>query len=323
MPLQASDVQPADDPARVLAQKRERAIRDAVANALLGLSGLYTGVAVLRLISQMDANGLAAIGSGDDNALIQAYQPVADLFDTAARLANDNLAGVTYDPLAASDVQTAIRQGFLDAIRASQSGVLRAVLTEALRTGLGPGATQRLLQQVIGLSLQEANAVLNFRRMLVAGDRAVLTRALRDKNYDAAIRQALAGGNRLSAEEVDQMVSRYAARMLVYRAETMAKTEAAQAAVGGIRNAYVQAVDTGQLYDSEVSRFWLVTPDEKTCPVCTSAAILNRGGVGVNEPYQTIAGPILAPLAHPRCRCSERYKANLTRLSGQPFSLAA
>jgi hypothetical protein len=111
--------------------------------------------------------------------------------------------------------------------------------------------------------------------------------------------------------------------MLDYRAKRMAATEGMQAAVSGIRDAHVQAVNSGRLFDSEVKRFWLTAGDELVCPVCSSVPLLNDGGIGVNDQYRSINGLIDAPLAHPWCRCSERYIADVSRLTEQPFALAA
>ena len=327
MPLLASDIQGADDPAVALAEKRERAIRNAIIAALLGITGLFTGQAIRSLIASYNARALNALINSDEaaRALLASFQPIADTFDAAARqAANDNFKLLlVYDPLKSADQLTAIRQAYIDAIRDGEKSVIQAVMLDGLRQGASADAIAAQLRQVIGLNLQQATAVLNFRRLLTAGDSAALQRALRDKRYDAAVRRALAARTPLSAEQVDAMVGAYAERMLIHRAETIARTESMQAAVSGIRNAYVQAVASGQLFESEVRRYWLTAADERVCPVCSSVPLMNRGGRGVNEPYQSISGPIIAPLAHPRCRCSERYVADMTRLQEQPFRYAA
>ena len=157
------------------------------------------------------------------------------------------------------------------------------------------------------------------------GDRNALARQLRDRRFDATVERATRTPVRivLSQDQVDTMVKRYAERMLAHRAATMAKTETMQAAVGGIRDAYVQAVKSGQLLDSEVTRYWLTAADERVCPICAAIPDMNRDGVGVNDDYASPLGPISMPLAHVACRCSERYVANLTRLRAQPFAMAA
>lgn len=326
-PLLASDIQPEDDAARILAEKRERRIRDAALAMLLALGGLTSGAAVLAALRRYDVRGVLSVLQGDDTErlLITGYQPIADLFGEAARqAANDNFGAlVVYDPLASSSDLAALRAGFMSAVQRSQEQVVRETMVQALRAGASPEAVQAVLTQVVSLTPRDAAAVLNYRRLLERGDPGALERALRDKRFDATVQAMLRGDRALTAEQVDAMVGRYAQRMVAHRAETIAKTESMQAAVSGIRDAYVQAVKSGQLMESEVRRFWLVTADERTCEVCSSVPVLNRAGVGVDEPYDSAAGPIMAPLAHIRCRCSERYTANLSRLRFQPFRTAA
>ena len=55
------------------------------------------------------------------------------------------------------------------------------------------------------------------------------------------------------------------------------------------------------------------------CPICAFIPILNADGVGVFQPYLSPIGPIMAPTVHPRCRCSERYTADLSRVLETPF----
>jgi hypothetical protein len=127
----------------------------------------------------------------------------------------------------------------------------------------------------------------------------------------------------MTPETLDKMVQAYAERMLGHRASRMAATEAMQAAVSGIRDAHVQAVDSGRLFNYEVRRFWLTAQDELVCPVCTSIPVMNEDGIGVHDDYRSINGPVEAPLVHPWCRCSEKYVTNMSRLTQQPFALAA
>lgn len=326
--LLASDIQTDDDLARRLAAKREREIRDALLAALTALSGVLAGSAALQaMLARFDVQGVVcALQAPEvDRIFLPAYQPVADLFLEAARLAaNDDFSGaVVYDPIAAATSQAQLRQAFLAAVRRGEAAVVRAVLLDALQSRASVSATLDTLRLVIGLTSQQTQAVLNYRRMLRMGDRAVLARALRDKRFDQAVIRALSNRRVLAPEQIDQMVAAYAERSLAHRAQTIAATEAMQAAVAGVRDAYVQAVDSGQLHDHEVRRFWLTAADERVCPVCSSIPAMNRRGVGVHDTYQSIGGPILAPLAHPVCRCSERYRTDLSRLTGQPFRMAA
>jgi hypothetical protein len=325
--LKASDIQPQDDPARTLARKREAEIKKALLVLLGGLITLFSGPAIIRMLSRLDGQGLGSLLNGSDaeDLFVTGYQPIADTFLEAARqAANDELhALVPYDPLAAAVALQQLRNQLSQAIATTAQQTIRQVLLDSLRTGSDPASVAIHLRQVIGLDAQSAAAVQNYERMLQAGDLTALRRALRDERYDDLVRETFRGGRALDQEAIDRMVQGYADRMLNYRASRMAATEAMQAAVSGIRDAYTQAVNSGRLFDSEVRRYWLTAADELVCPVCTSIPLMNENGVGVNDDYKSINGPIDAPLAHPNCRCSERYVANTSRLTEQPFRLAA
>ncbi len=47
-----------------------------------------------------------------------------------------------------------------------------------------------------------------------------------------------------------------------------------------------------------------MTPDDRLCPLCELVPDLNPDGVGLDEPFQTAAGPVMYPPAHPLCRCA-------------------
>jgi hypothetical protein len=325
--LKASDIQGPDDPARKLAEQREKAIRDALATMLAGLAALFVGDAVLKMIGRFDTPALGRLLDSNEagDLFVRGYQPVADTFLAAARqAANDNLKGtIPYDPLAAAATLQALRDQMNGAVIDGAERVIQLLLLDALRTGSDPAIVADRLRQVIGLDVQSAKAVANYRRLLQAGDSTALRRALRDQRYDDLVRQAVRGNVSMHPETIDRMVAAYADRMIAYRADRMAATEAMQASVSGIRDAHVQAVNSGRLFNSEVKRFWLTAGDEIVCPVCSSVPIMNEDGISVNDTYRSVGGPIEAPLAHPWCRCSERYVADISRLTQQPFGLAA
>jgi hypothetical protein len=325
--LKASDIQPADDPARTLAEQREQRIRKAIEVMLAGLAALFAGELVLKMIARLDTQGLNdLLKSQDANDLfVTGYQPIADTFLAAAvQAANDNLKGaVPYDPLAAAAALQALRSELQDAVTDGARSVIQSLLLDGLRMGADPTVVAERLQQVIGLDAQSAKAVANYRRLLESGDRTALRRALRDQRFDDLVRNVIRNDRKLAPDVIERMVANYAKRMLQMRAKRMAATEAMQAAVSGIRDAHLQAVNSGRLFDSEVKRFWLTAGDEVVCPVCSSVPVLNTGGIGVNDQYRSVNGMLDAPLAHPNCRCSERYVADVSRLTEQPFALAA
>jgi hypothetical protein len=325
--IKASDIQSPDDPARKLAEKREKVIRDALIAMLLSLSGMFAGAVVIRLIERLDSRGLAQLLSSQEaqGFFIAGYQPIADTLLIAARqAANDNFMGlIAYDPLASTEALRVLRDQLAKSVLSGAQQAIQAEILAGLRSAASPELTAERLRAVISLAPQQAKAVANYRRLLQSGDATALRRALRDQRFDRRLMRAISGDTSLTGEQIDEMVAAYAKRSLEHRAKQMAATEAMQAAVSGIRDAHVQAVRSGRLYDSEVKRFWLTAGDELVCPVCSSVPLLNPNGIGVDQEYRTIEGPVLEPVLHPWCRCSERYVTNMSRLTQQPFPIAA
>lgn len=325
--LRADDFQPEDDPAANLADTREVRIRAAIRDVLEAIAAAYSGSAVAQMLARFDIKGLSAILNHSDvlAAIYGGWRPIGDTYTEAANeAANENFGSlIVYDPLKAAAPLMAQRQQFADAILGPARDVMRQTIVGGLRYGMSPDAVQVALENVISLAPRQAQAVANFRRLLETGDPQALQRVLRDRRFDATVQSWIDVEAEPEREAIDRMVERYAERQLAFRAETIARTEAMNAATGGIRDAYVQAVQSGKLFDSEVRRFWLVCPDERLCPICASVPLMNPNGVGIMKPYLSIAGPLMEVGPHPRCRCSERMVTDLSRLSVQPFAMAA
>jgi len=79
-----------------------------------------------------------------------------------------------------------------------------------------------------------------------------------------------------------------------YRAQAIARTETAQAFSHAN---YQTAVATGL----DLTRTWLVSPDERTCPICLP---LDGVTVGLHESYP---GGLEPGFAHIQCRCDETF----------------
>ena len=194
----------------------------------------------------------------------------------------------------------------------SRDAVFR-IVTEAARRGEPPEAIASDIRAAIGLTDRQMQAVSNFRRMLEDGDKAALTRDLRDQRYDSAVRRAIDAGE--TPSRIDEMVTAYADRYLDYRAETIARTESVRAVNLGLHDSYQQAVDNETFPKEAITRRWLVDLDERTCPICMAIPGLNPNGVAVDEDFVTPQGPIADPPIHPRCRCGVQYRTNIDMLS--------
>lgn len=322
--IRADQYQQEDDPAPQIAARRESAIKRAIVAGLISL-----GVAVKAVSLANITNVTILIASIRSNpvsdALLSAYKEVNDTFTQAAELETESKLGrlVVYDPVVAAADRATAQNFFISQIQDQAEMVARQALGDSLRLGLSSEEIANVLENVISLSPRQAKAVINYRNALENLDIGALNRELRDRRFDRTLINAVENRRALTPEQVDTMVERYAARSLQFRASMIARTESMNAATGGIRDAYVQAVKSGRLFASEVTRNWQLVLDERLCPVCASVPLLNPNGVGVLEPYLTIHGPVMAPGIHPNCRCSEKYRANLSRVASSPFAQAA
>lgn len=86
------------------------------------------------------------------------------------------------------------------------------------------------------------------------------------------------------------------------RADLIARHESMLAAGEGQRQGWDQAVDAGLLTGDE-ERVWIVTGDEKVCPICEG---LEDARAKLGEPYTGDDGEEYdGPPAHVQCRCTE------------------
>lgn len=120
------------------------------------------------------------------------------------------------------------------------------------------------------------------------------------RNYRRALEEAGTVGPQL-----ERLVERYRRKTLRYRSENIARTETIRASEAGHQEAWRQAADAG-LYDpAGARRQWVVTPDDRLCPICRAVPGMNPGGVGINQEFATPEGPRTNPPLHPHCRCSQ------------------
>lgn len=84
------------------------------------------------------------------------------------------------------------------------------------------------------------------------------------------------------------------------RAEMIARTETMDAANEGQQAAWDQAIDDGLLTGNEKQE-WIVTPDDRLCPICED---VDGQTVGLDENFEVDGDEIDGPPAHPNCRCT-------------------
>lgn len=213
-------------------------------------------------------------------------------------------------------------------ILVDQREVVRAALEDGLSRGRSPRSTALDLigrksggsvrsGGVIGLTSQQAGFVSRARRELESLDDHYFTRKLRDKRYDTRMRKALRSGNRLSRPEIEQMVSRYAQRLLRRRAETISRTETLAALNAGRLEQVRQMVERGDISRESVSLVWDAVGDSRTR---RDHMVMESQTVPLGQPF---TGPDGSQLMFPgdnslgapadmivNCRCTLRVKVD-------------
>lgn len=193
--------------------------------------------------------------------------------------------------------------GRVQQITDEQKQLLQSKIRQGIDDGLNPVEVARQIRPYIGLTVNQANAVDNYRGMLETLDPQALTRKLRDSRFDNTIRNAISGNNPLVDDQIDYIVGRYAARALQHRAKTIGRTESMNALHQAQNYLWQQASDSGAVMASDLYRYWHVAHDERTCPICKPIPELNPEGVPLNGQFNTPVGPVDGPGMHPNCRC--------------------
>lgn len=155
------------------------------------------------------------------------------------------------------------RLRLVTAINNQQRETIRTAILEGMQEGMNPRDIARRFRDSIGLTPNQQRAVDNYRKALSGLDRRALERALRDKRFDSTVLNAIESGKKLDAAQINKMVGRYYDRMLKYRSEVIARTEALRAVHQGAETMYLQAIDEGELSADQLTREWNTAKDER------------------------------------------------------------
>lgn len=151
---------------------------------------------------------------------------------------------------------------------------VRTVLTRAFTEGRTPDQVARTLARTVGLRPDQVNQLLNYENALAATPKA-------------------------TAAKQQQLVRRFARRLLRQRGEVIMRTETINTASAGQQLLWERAEAQGFLA-ATLRRFWVITPDDRLCPYCRQIPKLNAEGRGIREPFQMPGGgTVMHPGAHP------------------------
>jgi hypothetical protein len=151
---------------------------------------------------------------------------------------------------------------------------VRRIIEQGVHAGARPADTAKLLEDIVGLTNRQAQAVRTYWLNLA-------------ELPDA--RRAL-------------LTSRYADRLMRQRARMIARTETIRAANEGRRSLWRRDVADGVILPSRWEREWvaIVPSDGRTCPRCVG---LDGARAPIEGEYPAPGG--LGPPQHPDCRCTE------------------
>ena len=299
--------QAADDPHLRIAARTEPRVLEGVHTAL---QVLKRGFEPARVVAAVNHDRVPILINQNLDIfkanLARVFENVRTAYDTAA-----NGAVIRKD--ARSDAVFA--QYVADQIR-QITDEQRAKITSVIQLGFSKGQSidkvARTLRDGLGLTDSQTQAVANYRNMLETKNPQALNSRLRDARYDSAV----AGPKPLSSEQIDQMVDRYTDRYVALRAKTIARYETLRASNAGGFAAIQDLLASSNITPDQVTKTWMISDDEKTCPTCRSVLDIQPDGVGLDQPFQwrhetnhnSYAGAVDLPPLHPNCRCTVTYE---------------
>lgn len=297
-----------------IADKAQPAVRAAFLEALKKVRDGIKEAELQDAITRGDVPAaMRALGLDADlrDALQPMIRPLEDNFIAGGREAIPRTFGATVGlrfDLTNPNTATFLRNydfGLIRQISDDTREGIRTIITDAFKQGGHPYEQARQIRASIGLTDNQAQAVVNFRRLLQTRDRRALDRELRDRRYDPTLHASLGSTptRDISPEQITRMVDRYRSRYINARAVNIARTETIRASNAAQHMAWGQAADKGLLDRTATRVFWLVTPDDRLCDFCAEVPDLNQDGVALGGYFQSDLGPVMFPPLHPQCRC--------------------
>ena len=171
-----------------------------------------------------------------------------------------------------------------------QVSAIRYLIAEAESLNMSSAETARYIRPTIGLTERQAAANLKY--------------------YNSIKERLTTDHPRMKPESIErkarEAASKYAERQQRYRAETIARSEIAQAYNHGADAFVREAVTAGNL--PEMEKEWSTALDGH---VCASCAALEGTKIGMDDEFKTVSGrreiTTSIPPLHPRCKCAVKY----------------
>lgn len=247
---------------RALINSSEQEIQRTLLNAIRDVKSKQTLTEIIRLLEngQIDL-ALELVDSVSSVLATTITFALVTSADETARLISRVLnRPVAFDQTNSRAVNI-MRNARLRLIREfnhEQRNATRQALLDGIQRGLNPREQARAFRDSIGLTTRQVQTVANYRRLLELNSRESLSRTLRDRRFDPTIRRAINTDTPLTGVQIDRMVERYQERLLRYRSEVIARTEALRAVHQGSEEMYSQAIDSGILDPELLIRTWVI-----------------------------------------------------------------
>jgi len=225
--------------------------------------------------------------SGGGNSTISSLPPINDpdgfrinlLFD--ARNPTAELWLRTYSARLVADIVEDQKRSVRDAITKGIASGLSALAIAQWILGRR-GADGIRTGGIIGLTFTQVQWVAAYRDELMSGSAGALTRNLRDRRYDKAIRAAIADEKPVPMALVDNAVTAYQNRALTFRAEAIGRTEALAGVNAGGREAIRQLDASRKVNPGLVFKQWQSMEDDR---VRHTHVDLNGRVIRFDEPF--------------------------------------
>lgn len=256
----------------------EPALRREVARAFVRLRRRLTEAQILKAIESGDPFSLRALTSAFSRDLQEAAHLLTSAVQSGARSAASQVPALTTtftisNPLATRAAERAAAQ-FVTRVSDETRKAIRAVISDSFKNQISTVDTAKRIRGLVGLTERQAKAVL--------------------------AREAANVARGLVASKVKALTKQYTEQLIRKRAEMIARTELAMVSTEGQIAAWKDAKAQG-LIGADMRQTWIVTPDDKLCPICEP---LDGETAPIGGLFQTPDGPVAGPPAHPNCRCA-------------------
>lgn len=267
-----------------------------------------------------------------EGAVWQTYQAGGTMVAESGRKAGAVIGFDARHPIAEEWARKNVARNVV-AISSQSRAAIKEVIDRQLLAGRNPRSvaleiagrinkvTGRRSGGIVGLAPNQNEFYMNALDDLESLDDRYFTRKLRDRRYDAVVRAAQKSGRPLTKAQIAEISGRYKDRLLLHRAETIARTESLNALRAGRHDGYVQAIDSGKIQRDSIKKSWDTMIDGRERP--QHRAMEGEEVEGIDTPFTLPDGSRMkhagdASLGAPAdqiidCRCHTFYEVDWLR----------